>query len=54
MVYVRWIRKKNGTLVGPYLYKSVRVGKTVVGKYVGKATSNDLKKHRSKNKRSKK
>jgi hypothetical protein len=51
MVYVRWIRKKNGTLVGPYLYKSVRTGKTVTGKYVGKATSNDLKKYKNETKK---
>jgi hypothetical protein len=48
MVYVRWIRKKNGTLVGPYLYKSVRVGKKVVGKYVRKATSSEVKKYKNK------
>jgi ABC-type transporter MlaC component len=47
MVYVRWIRKKNGTLVGPYLYKSVRVGKTVTGKYIRKATPNDIKKFKN-------
>jgi hypothetical protein len=45
MTYVRWIRKKNGTLVGPYIYKSVRVGKTVVGKYMRKATSSEEKNH---------
>jgi hypothetical protein len=48
MTYLRWIRKKNGSLIGPYLYKSVRVGKKVVGKYIGKATSSDLKKYKDK------
>jgi len=51
MVYLRWIRKKNGTLVGPYLYKSIRTSKTVVGKYIGKATSNDVKKYKNKTKK---
>jgi len=46
MVYVRWVKKKNGTLVGPYLYESVRVGKKIIGKYIRKATPSDLKKHK--------
>jgi hypothetical protein len=44
MTYIRWIRKKNGKLVGPYIYKSVRVGKTVVGKYIRKASASEIKK----------
>ncbi len=48
MVYVRWVQKKNGTKVGPYLYKSVRTGGKVVGKYIRKATSNDLEKYKNK------
>lgn len=48
MPYVRWIRKKNGTLVGPYLYKSVRVGKKVVGKYIGRTSPTESKKHKKK------
>jgi hypothetical protein len=51
MVYVRWIKKKNGTLVGPYLYKSVRSGKTVVGKYIRKANSNEIKEFKNKKNR---
>ena len=51
MTYLRWIRKKNGKLVGPYIYKSVRVGKTVVGRYVRKATTDEIKKFKNNNKK---
>jgi len=44
MVYVRWIKKKNGTMVGPYLYRSVRKGNKVVGEFIGKASLSDIKK----------
>jgi len=46
MTYVRWIRRKNGKFTGPYIYKSVRVGKTVVGKYIRKASHNEIKKRK--------
>ena len=50
MVYIRYIKKKNGKLVGPYLYKSVRVGNKIVGKYIGKAGPKELKKLKKKRK----
>jgi hypothetical protein len=46
MTYVRWIRRKSGKFTGPYIYKSVRVGKTVVGKYIRKANSIEVKKQK--------
>jgi len=46
MTYVRWIRRKSGKFTGPYIYESVRVGKTVVGKYIRKANFSEIKKSR--------
>jgi len=44
MTYLRWIRKKNGKLSGPYLYKSVRQGNKVIGHFVRKVRPSEFKK----------
>jgi len=51
MAYVRYIKKKSGTLVGPYLYMSVRKGNKVVGKFMRKLKPEELKKFKNKNKK---
>lgn len=53
MAYVRYIKKKNGTLVGPYLYKSVRVGDKVVGKFIRRIGPKEYKKFGIKNNKNK-
>ena len=49
MVYKRFIKKKNGTMVGPYYYESYRDGNKVKKRYLGRKLP---KKHKKKGKES--
>lgn len=37
-MFVRFVKRKNGKLDGPYMYESIRDGDKVISKYIGKFT----------------